>query len=112
MRFCVRILSCTERPANLRQLSTWLSPDDAARLFEACLTVEEPGFRVVYGVSRNARGFWVSLNEGRALGYEPQDDAERFAAEVIAKTGEPDPADPVLAYLGGEFCLPAPDVEI
>jgi hypothetical protein len=25
---------------------------------------------------------------------------------VIAEHGEPDPADPVLLYLGGEFCLP------
>src|SRR5580692_12236454 len=35
---CLRILSCFERPQNVRQLSTWLSPDDAGRLFEACLT--------------------------------------------------------------------------
>ena len=27
---CVRILSCTPRPADVRMLSTWLSPDDAA----------------------------------------------------------------------------------
>ena len=26
---CVRILSCFPRPANVRMLSTWLSPDDA-----------------------------------------------------------------------------------
>ena len=26
---CVRILSCAPRPANVRMLSTWLSPDDA-----------------------------------------------------------------------------------
>ena len=106
---CLRILTCADRPANLRALSTWLSPDDAGRLFEACLSAHRPGFRVAYGVSRNTRGGWVSLDEARALGYEPLDDAERFAADVIGRFGQPDPGDPVLAHLGGEFCLPALD---
>jgi hypothetical protein len=86
-------------------LSTWLSPDDAGRLFEACLTAESPGFRVAFGVSANTRGGWVSLAEAKALGYEPRDDAEVFAAEIIAEHGEPGD-DPVLRYLGGEFTLP------
>src|SRR5579862_2546668 len=104
---CVRILSCFPRPANVRMLSTWLSPDDTGRLFEACLTAERPGFRVIFGVSANTRGGWVSLAEARALGYQPQDDAEAYAAEIIAEQGEPDPGhDPVLRYLGGEFTLP------
>jgi len=101
---CVRILSCFPRPANPRMLSTWLSPDDAGRLFEACLTVARPGFRVVFGVSANTRGGWVSLDEARALGYEPADDAEAYAAGIIAEHGEPDPEhDPALRYLGGEY---------
>ena len=103
---CVRILSCFPRPANVRMLSTWLSPNDTGRLFEACLTADRPGFRVIFGVSANTRGGWVSLAEARALGYQPQDDAEAYAAEIIAEYGEPDPADPVLRYLGGEFTLP------
>jgi hypothetical protein len=92
-------------------LSTWLSPDDAGRLFEACLTAERPGFRVAFGVSANTRGGWVSLDEARALGYEPRDDAEDYAAGVIAAHGAPDPDDPVFAYLGGEFTLPDYDAE-
>jgi uronate dehydrogenase len=103
---CVRILSCFERPLTLRMLSTWLSPDDAGRLFEACLTVSDPGFRVVFGVSANTRGGWVSLDEARAIGYEPRDDAEVYASDLIAEFGEPDPDDPVFRYLGGEFTLP------
>jgi uronate dehydrogenase len=109
---CLRILTCAERPLNVRALSTWLSPDDAGRLFEACLSAPSPGFRVAYGVSANTRGGWVSLDEARALGYEPRDDAEAYAAEVIAASGEPDPDDPVLAHLGGEFTLPGWDAEI
>jgi len=107
---CVRILSCFPQPRTVRMLSTWLSPDDAGRLFEACLTAERPGFRVVFGVSANTRGGWVSLAEAEALGYQPQDDAEAYAAQIIAEYGEaplPDPdTDPVLRYLGGEFTLP------
>ncbi|HEY2505652.1 MAG TPA: NAD(P)-dependent oxidoreductase [Streptosporangiaceae bacterium] len=106
---CLRILTCAERPITVRALSTWLSPDDAGRLFEACLTADRPGFRVAYGVSANTRGGWVSLNEARALGYEPRDDAEVFAADVIARQGEAMPGDPVLAYLGGEFTQPLLD---
>jgi uronate dehydrogenase len=109
---CIRILTCFETPPSLRALATWLSPDDAGRLFEACLTAPAPGFRVVFGVSANTRGGWVSLAEARALGYEPRDDAEVFAAELIAEHGEPDPDDPVFRYLGGEFTLPAFDAEI
>jgi uronate dehydrogenase len=108
---CLRILTCTERPTSVRALSTWLSPDDAGRLFEACLTAGQPGFRVVFGVSANTRGGWVSLAEARALGYEPRDDAECYAAQVPAEAGPPDPDDPVLACLGGELCLPAYDAD-
>jgi NAD(P)-dependent dehydrogenase (short-subunit alcohol dehydrogenase family) len=103
---CLRILTCAERPTTVRALSTWLSPDDAGRLFEACLTAPSPGFRVAYGVSRNTRGGWVSLDEARALGYEPLDDAERYAATVLADHAGAEPDNRVLAYLGGEFCLP------
>lgn len=108
---CLRILTCSARPMNVRALSTWLSPDDAGRLFEACLTAQAPGFRVAYGVSRNTRGGWVSLAEARALGYEPLDDAEDYAGSVTAEQGEPDPGDPALAYLGGDFCLPDLDAD-
>jgi uronate dehydrogenase len=105
---CVRILSCFDRPRDPRQLATWLSPDDAGRLFEACLTAPSPGFRVIFGVSDNTRGGWVSLEEARNLGYEPADDAEAFAAGVIAEHGELDAGDPSARYLGGEFTRPIP----
>jgi uronate dehydrogenase len=102
---CVRILSCFDRPRNRRMLSTWLSPDDAGRLFEACLTAPSPGFRVIYGVSANTRGDWVSLDEARALGYEPLDDSEPFADEVPSDV-EHGLDDPLLRFLGGEFTFP------
>jgi nucleoside-diphosphate-sugar epimerase len=100
---CVRIMSCLPRPQDERMLSSWLSPDDAGRLFEACLTVPSPGYRVVFGVSANTRGGWVSLDEARALGYEPRDDSEGFAEQVLAAG-----AGPVQRYLGGNFTGPNP----
>jgi nucleoside-diphosphate-sugar epimerase len=107
----IRIMTCFAEPPNPRALSTWLSPDDCARLLEACLAVENPGYRVVYGVSPNTRGGWVSLDEAVALGYRPQDDAEVHAAAVLAKHGEPAPDDPVFAHLGGHFTFPALDAD-
>jgi uronate dehydrogenase len=109
---CVRILSCFERPTGPRMLASWLSPDDAGRLFEACLTAPSPGFQVIYGVSANTRGGWVSLDGARALGYQPQDDAEVYAPELIALEGEPDPDDPVFRYLGGDFTFASLDAPI
>ncbi|MFB6783757.1 hypothetical protein ACFCX0_42330 [Streptomyces sp. NPDC056352] len=80
---CRRIGSCFERPKDTRMLSTWLSLDDCARLVEAALSAPEPGFRIAWGVSANTRGVF-SLDEARSLGYEPQGDAERYAADTPA----------------------------
>ena len=82
---CVRIGSFAPRPRGLRELATWLSHADAIRLFVACLSAPDVGFRIVYGASANTRLFW-DLTSARELGYEPQDDAERYAAEL---GGEP-----------------------
>jgi nucleoside-diphosphate-sugar epimerase len=108
---CIRIMTCFAEPPNPRALSTWLSPDDCARLLEACLAVPEPGFRIVYGVSPNTRGGWVSLDEAEALGYRPTDDAEPYAAKVLAEHGEPGADDPVYRYLGGQFTFPDLDAD-
>ncbi|MBP2473579.1 nucleoside-diphosphate-sugar epimerase [Crossiella equi] len=86
---CVRIGSCFEKPRDVRMLSTWLSPADGARLFEAALAFPDPGFRVLWGVSDNTRR-WFSLEEAKAIGYVSQDDSEVYAAELLAEHGEPD----------------------
>jgi uronate dehydrogenase len=77
-------------------LSTWLSPDDCARLVDACLRAPELTYSIVWGISNNTRRMW-SLDAGRALGYEPQDDAEAYADDVAPG------ADPSDAYLGGGY---------
>ena len=100
---CLRILSCRDRPATTRELATWLSPDDAGRLFEAALSTPSPGFRVVWGVSANTRA-WFSMAEAAALGYHPQDDAEAYADEILSEHGD-SPDDPVHRLVGGPFTL-------
>lgn len=100
----LRIGSWFPKPPGVRGLATWLSPDDGARLIEACLSVPSPGFRTLWGISRNTRR-WFSLAEGEAIGYDPQDDAEVFAAELIGDGAEPDfDAEPELRRVGGKWC--------
>ncbi len=84
---CMRIGSFGERPRQVRELATWLSLGDTVRLFAACLSAPSVGFRVIYGASANTRLNW-DLSSARELGYEPQDDAERFVAEL---DGDPHP---------------------
>jgi uronate dehydrogenase len=78
----LRIGSCQERPLVPRALSTWLSYPDCVRLVDAALTAPDVGFTIVYGVSNNTRRWWPASDAHRRIGYEPQDDAEVFAAEV------------------------------
>ena len=93
----LRIGSFGAQPESVRQLSTWLSHDDAVRLVDAALTAPDPGFAIAYGISNNTRAWW-DLEPGRALGYDPQDDAEAFAATV------PEGDDEVEgAFVGGPF---------
>ena len=84
----VRIGSFEREPSEPRHLFTWLSHGDAVRLFRACLTAPDVGYACVYGASANARGWW-DLGPARALGYEPADDAERFADRFPGATPEP-----------------------
>ena len=97
-----RIGSFLERPATVRHLGTWLSHDDGVRMVEAALTAPAPGFAVLYGISANTRAWW-DLEPGRALGYEPLDDAEEFAGSVAP--GPDDEAE--AAYVGGDFTFAA-----
>ena len=76
-----RIGSFREEPSTLRNLSTWLSHDDCVRMVDAALTTPSPGYAVLYGISANTRAWW-DLEPGRALGYEPRDDAEDWADRI------------------------------
>jgi Nucleoside-diphosphate-sugar epimerases len=103
----VRIGSCFPEPTSVRMLSLWMSPADGARLFHAALTAPDVGHTVVYGSSANTR-LWWDLTAARALGYEPQDDSERYADRLVAEQGELDPGNPGHARLGGHFVTDPP----
>lgn len=92
----IRIGSCFPSPVVLgaRGLVTWLSPDDCARLFEACLSTPSPGYKLIWGVSDNTRRVY-SLTEAEALGYKSLDNAESYADQI--------PATPLSDYVGGSF---------
>jgi uronate dehydrogenase len=99
--FCMRIGSCFEKPINERMLSTWLSFADLDRLIHVGLTADYL-FEIVYGQSRNARAWWDNSNAYR-LGYDPQDNAEVYAAEVEGKHS----GDPLSdTFQGGNFVPP------
>lgn len=98
----LRIGHCTEEPTGVRALSNWLSPDDAARLVEAAVTAPAPGYRQVWGISRNTRR-WLSLAEGEEIGFSPVDDAEEFAERILAREDPPPAGDPELELVGGDF---------
>ena len=96
-----RIGSFLPEPGTLRHLATWLSHDDCVRMVEASLTATAPGFAVLYGISANTRAWW-DLEPGRALGYDPQDDAEEFADRVAPRAEDEAEA----AHVGGPFATP------
>ena len=98
--FCMRIGNVTVAPPDKRRLSNWISPRDFARLVSVGIDNPNISFEIVYGVSDNKRSWYDNSNAHR-LGYQPQDDAERFAAEVLAKEKSGDPRAEM--YQGGNF---------
>ncbi|KUF11537.1 NAD-dependent epimerase/dehydratase family protein [Pseudoponticoccus marisrubri] len=100
----VRIGSCFPAPKNHRMLSTWLSQDDFVRLIERVFDVPRLGCPVIYGASANSSSFW---DNGQVdwLGWQPQDNAESFRAELDRTQEKPGRDDPNAVYQGGGFTV-------
>ena len=96
----MRIGNVTVAPPDKRRLSNWISPRDFARLVSVGIENPNIGFEIVYGVSDNKRSWYDNSNAHR-LGYQPQDDAERYAEEVLAREKPGDPRAEM--YQGGNF---------
>ena len=79
----LRIGTFEPTPGDERQLSTWLSPSDCEQAFLAAMSAPGLTYSAIYAVSRNSRRWW-DLSAGEAIGLDPQDDAERYAADVRA----------------------------
>lgn len=88
---CIRIGHASDRPADRRRLAIWCSWRDLAQLVRIGLTHKQLRYAVVYGVSSNTRGFFDNETAFR-LGYLPQDDAEQYADQLLAKAPAEDPS--------------------
>ena len=97
-----RIGSFLPRPQTRRHLATWLSHDDCVRMVDAAVRVDRPGLHLLWGISANT-GAWWDLAPGRALGYEPVDDAEDWA-DSLPRRAEDAQND---EHVGGPFAGPA-----
>lgn len=97
----LRILSCAQ-VTSPRALGSWLSYDDLIRLVQRAVDTPTTEFSIVYGVSANHR-CPVDNSGATYLGYKPQDNAEQFAEQVLAKAKAADPADIGQTTHGGPF---------
>jgi uronate dehydrogenase len=95
----LRIGSCLPKPLEARNLATWLSYPDLVRLVLAALSAHAPGYAIVWGISRNARRWWID-DDAQRIGFAPQDEAEAFADGVQPETGD----DIARAFQGGSHC--------
>lgn len=99
--FCMRIGSCFPKPRDERMLATWMSYDDCERLVRTGLFADYT-YEIVYGISRNTRAWWDNSNAYR-LGYDPKDNAEIFAGELVGQVTD----NPINeAFQGGGFVGP------
>ncbi|MEM6886805.1 MAG: NAD(P)-dependent oxidoreductase [Pseudomonadota bacterium] len=97
----LRILSCAQ-VNNTRLLGSWLSYDDLIQLVTRAIDTPSVGFAVIYGVSHNDRAP-VDNAKAHFLGYRPKDNAEQFAAEMLANEAPVDVQDPGQICHGGPF---------
>ncbi len=98
---CLRILSCA-KVSNARALGSWLSYDDLVHLVTRAVDTPIVGFSIVYGVSNNDRAP-VDNTAAQFLAYRPKDNAEQFAAEILAKAPPANPQDLGQMCQGGPF---------
>jgi len=98
---CMRIASCAQ-VVGTRALGTWLSYDDLIHLVERAIDTPVTEFQVVYGVSNNDRSPFDNSN-AQPLGYRPKDNAEQFAAKILAEADAANPSDIAQTRIGGPF---------
>ena len=97
----LRILSCAQ-VNNTRALGSWLSYPDLIQLVVRAIDTPSVGFAIVYGVSNNDRAP-VDNAKASFLGYRPVDNAEVYAAQVLAEAPPVDTTDPGQMCHGGPF---------
>ena len=103
----LRIGSSFPAPRDRRMLASWMSYDDLERLVMASLTAPVVGHSVIYGMSDNSTTWWDNT-AARHIGYRPQDNSDRFRAEVEARQPVLDRNDAAVLYQGGGFVKQGP----
>ena len=100
---CLRIgtFRNPDRPADARQLLTWISHRDMVQLVRRCIDYPHYHFVIVYGVSNNLRSRWDNSNV-KFLGFRPEDDSEIFAPEILAMGAKED--EIASQFHGGFYC--------
>lgn len=89
------------RPLDIRHLSVWVSPRDMAELLRCSIEAPQLHYVVAYGMSANTRAIWDN-REAAVLGYRPVDNAEDYAAELLAD-GAPE-LEGAKPFHGGWYC--------
>ena len=87
---CLRIgtVNRMNRPTEPRDFATLLTYRDLVHLVDCALRAPHKlQYGVYYGVSANTWRFWDIANAREEIGFQPQDDAERFRPGVAAGTG-------------------------
>lgn len=84
---CLRIGWFLEKPHNEIARWMWLSPRDCAQIVWRSIEADI-GFGVFYAISANRRRRWDITDTINALGYQSEDDAERFFAPDESGEGQ------------------------
>ena len=98
----VRIGACFEAPGDPSMLATWLSARDLLSLCKRGFEAARVAHTVIYGVSDNEEMWWDN-SAATFLGWQPQDSADPWRAEVLEAAAKADPRDPATLYQGGTF---------
>lgn len=80
---CLRIGWFLEKPRDEIGRWMWLSPRDCAQATWRAIE-SDLSFGIFYAISQNGARHWDITDTMEKLGYRPEDDAERFAAELDA----------------------------
>jgi len=78
--FCIRLGSVarSDRPFDVRQYATLFMHSDLIKLVDKCLDNRTLRYGIFYGVSNNTWKFWDTGYIKDCLGWEPEENAEKF----------------------------------
>lgn len=78
--FCIRLgsVSRNDRPFDTRQYATLFMHNDLIKLVDKCLENTDLKYSIFYGVSDNTWKFWDTEHIKDCLGWEPEENAEKF----------------------------------